>query len=121
MTLIEIVVVVAIVSLMTAAIGVSVLTVFKDSKRTLAKMAIRDALTALDTYRVMKGRYPPSQEGFQALVAVKAMKALPKDPWGTPLLYAEEGGEPVVRSLGADAQAGGAGDDADLSSASLDE
>jgi general secretion pathway protein G len=121
MTLIEIVVVVSIVTIMMAAIGVKVMAVFSDAKIKLAKTNIRAALEALDTYKAIRLQYPTAQAGFAAVVSAHVMKAVPKDPWGTPLLYALKEGEPVVLSLGADGQTGGVDEAADISSETLDE
>jgi general secretion pathway protein G len=121
LTLIEIIVVITILSLLMAAVGVYAIQQLVDSKRSIARIDVRNALDAVETYRVTKGRYPSTAEGFRAVVEARVLKRLPKDPWGTPLGYALESGEPVVTSFGADGTEGGQGEDLDVSSRDLDD
>ena len=116
LSLIEIIVYIAIVSMLLAAVSVYAVGVHRDSQRRTAWLDTRTALDALEMYRGTHGRYPPEHEGFSALVKAKLLKQAPKDPWGHPLVYALRDGEPVVISLGADGAPGGDEDNADLSS-----
>jgi general secretion pathway protein G len=120
MTLIEIVVVVAIMALLTATVAVSALTIQKGAQRKAARMDVQTLMNALDVYHVAKGRYPDERGGLQALLDARVIKTLPKDPWGAPYVYQVVSGEPVVKSLGRDGAEGGTGDDADISSAAPD-
>lgn len=120
LTLIEVVVVITILSLLMGAVGVYAFGQLTESRRRIALLDVRTVMDALETYRATKGRYPSGQEGLRALVDAKVLKRAPKDPWGTPLTYALEAGEPVVASLGADGVSGGTGEDADVSSRELD-
>ena len=51
------------------------------------------------------------------MIALRALKAEHKDPWGTPLVWELEDGEPLVTSFSSDRAKGGVGDDADITSA----
>lgn len=81
---------------------------------------------ALFDFKSTFGRYPRSDEGLEALVEapadvdtgmypaggfVKRQQIL--DPWGNPYMYTYEDGSYAMKSLGADGQEGGAGQNAD--------
>ena len=117
LSLIEIIVVITITAMLMSAVGVYALGVQRSSQLRTAKMDVRNAAGALDLYRAQQGRYPDPREGFAPVIALRALKAEPLDPWGTPLIWALKDGEPVVSSLGPDRAVGGAGDDADITSA----
>ena len=106
-SLIEIIVYIAIVSMLMAAVGVYAVGVQQDSMRRTAEMDVRTALDALEMYRGSRGKYPDQSEGFVALLKARVLKAEPKDPWGNKLVYALRDGEPTVTSLGADGSPGG--------------
>jgi general secretion pathway protein G len=86
-------------------------------------------MNALKIYKLDNGRYPSSDQGLQALVTKPTtgtipdnwksyLDKLPEDPWHHPYQYANPGvhGDIDVFSFGADGQAGGEGDDADIGS-----
>jgi len=114
MTLIEIMVVIAIITLITGAIAVNAMGVYRDSKRKLAVTDLHSLGTALDAYAMKKGKYPDLAHGLQALLDEKVIKELPKDPWGNDYVYSLEKGEPKVVSYGGDGLPGGEGYDADI-------
>ena len=91
-TLIELIVVVAIIGLLA---GLVVPQFIKQEEKATAKAAkaqIELLGTALDTFRLDVGRYPSSQEGLQALTQKPGgldrwegpylKKEVPNDPWG---------------------------------------
>lgn len=117
LSLIEIIVVITIIAMLMSAVGVYALGVQRTSQIRTAKMDVQNAATALDVYRANQGRYPDPREGFAPVLALRALKKEPLDPWGTPLSWELKDGEPVVTSLGPDRAKGGAGDDADITSA----
>ena len=121
LSLIEIIVVITIISMLMSAVGVYAMGVYRESQVRTAKMDVKSALTALEVYRGSHGRYPDPSEGFAPVIKARALKSVPKDPWGHPLLWDLKDGEPVVVSLGADGMKGGADENADLSSADLEE
>lgn len=99
-----------------------------DKSRVKAAHAQIDALDkALEQFRLDVGRLPTTEEGLAALnTAPNGManwggpylkKAVPLDPWGHPYLYAQPGthqNDSDLLSYGRDGQAGGAGNDADI-------
>ena len=130
-TLLELLVVVAIIGLLAAYVGPKYFSQIGRSEQAVAKSQIESFRGALGAYRIDTGAYPNSEEGLAALLArpgdtARAAKwngpylekALPADPWGRPYLYRS----PVSKddyeliSYGKDGQPGGTGDDADLSS-----
>ncbi len=128
-TLIEVMVVVVILGILAALVVPRVVGRTDDARAVAVRQDIAAVMQALKLYRLDNGRYPTAKQGLEALVARPAMdpvptnwksylERLPKDPWGRPYLYLNPGarGEIDVFSLGADAQPGGAGADADLGS-----
>ena len=127
-TLIELIVVVAIIGLLA---GLVVPQFIKQEEKATAK-AVKAQIellgTALDTFRLDVGRYPTSQEGLQALNQRPGgvdrwdgpylKKELPSDPWGKPYIYKSPGdhGPYDIISYGADGAPGGQDNNRDISS-----
>jgi general secretion pathway protein G len=128
-TLVELLVVLAILGLLAGLVGPQVMKFLGSSKTKTAALQIEDLSATLDLYRLEIGRYPSSQEGLEALVSKPAdapnwngpylkKAAVPKDPWGFDYQYrfpGEHGGFDIW-SLGADGQEGGEGEAADIKS-----
>jgi general secretion pathway protein G len=118
MTLIEIMVVVVILGLIAAAVAVNVVGSLGEAKVRTAKTDLHTIENCLDLYKVEKGRYPSTEEGLQALVSAGKCKAGLKDPWGHDYVYMYPGQvHPEsfdIKSYGADGQAGGDGENADV-------
>ncbi|MEY1661943.1 type II secretion system major pseudopilin GspG [Isoalcanivorax beigongshangi] len=126
MTLIEILVVVAIIGLIAAMIVPNVMGQSEQARVDLARSNMASIATALDMYRLQNGRYPSTEEGLRALVERPAsartfpdggyLRSIPKDPWGTDYIYASPGqsGPFDLMSLGADGQEGGDGVNSDI-------
>lgn len=128
-TLIELVVVLAIIGILAALIVPNVLERADDARVTAARTDISQLMQALKLYRLDNQRYPSAEQGLQALIArpaagpapnnwKPALEKLPNDPWGRPYQYLNPGikGEVDVMSFGADGQSGGEGKDADIGS-----
>jgi general secretion pathway protein G len=128
-TLIELMVVLAIIGLLAAMIVPNVLGRADDARVTAARTDINNLMQALKLYRLDNMQYPTSEQGLQALVAPpttgpaatnwkRYIDKLPTDPWGHPYQYLNPGlkGEIDVMSFGADGQPGGEGKNADLGS-----
>jgi general secretion pathway protein G len=130
-TLLELLVVVAIIGLLAAYVGPKYFSQIGKSEQTVAKSQIEGFSRALGTYRIDVGAYPTTEEGLAALVAKpgdsdKAAKwngpylekTPPLDPWGRPYIYRSPGskGDFELMSYGKDGQPGGSGDAADISS-----
>ena len=128
-TLIELMVVLAIIGVLAAVVVPNVLNRADDARVTAARTDIGNLMQALKLYRLDNQRYPSAEQGLQALVVQPAagpapsnwkpyIDKLPNDPWGKPYQYMNPGlkGEVDVLSLGADGQVGGEGKNADIGS-----
>lgn len=130
-TLIEIMVVVAILGILAALVVPKIMGRPDEARIVAAKQDIAAIRQALNLYRLDNQRYPTTEQGLQALVEKPAtspipanwkaggyLERLPKDPWGAPYQYLNPGlrGEVDIYSLGADGATGGAGNDADIGS-----
>ncbi len=130
-TLIEIMVVVAILGILAALVVPKIMGRPDEARIVAAKQDIAAIKQALNLYRLDNLRYPTTEQGLQALVEKPAsgpipanwkvggyLERLPKDPWGAPYQYLNPGvrGEIDIFSLGADGATGGEGNDADIGS-----
>jgi general secretion pathway protein G len=127
-TLLEIIVVVAIIAILAAYIAPKVTGRVDDARIAKAKSDIRVLESSLELYKLDNFVYPSNDQGLDALVNKPSgsntrnwrdggyIKKLAKDPWGNEYRYAYPGsnGEFDVSSLGADAAAGGADEAADI-------
>lgn len=128
-TLLELLVVVAIIGLLAAYVGPRYFSQISKSEITAAKAQIIAFEQALDQFRLDTGHYPSTDQGLAVLSAQPANEKkwkgpylkndLPMDPWGNPYIYRYpglRGGDDFqIVSYGKDGQAGGAGDAADIS------
>jgi general secretion pathway protein G len=127
-TLLELLVVMVIIGLLAAYVGPQYFSQVGKSEVKAAQAQISALQKALDTYRLEVGRYPTSEQGLAALVTRPQneakwggpylQKAVPPDPWGRPYQYRSPGehGEFDLYSFGKDGQAGGTGENADITS-----
>ena len=128
-TLIELMVVLAIIGVLAALIVPNVLGRADDARITAARTDVGNLMQALKLYKLDNQRFPSSEQGLNALILKPTtepvpgnwkpyLDKLPKDPWGRPYQYLNPGikGEVDVLSFGADGQAGGEGNNADLGS-----
>jgi general secretion pathway protein G len=126
-TLVEVLVVLAIIGLVMGLVGPRVIAYLGDSKSKAARLQIDGFAAALDLYYLDNGAYPNSAEGLRALVEKPEsaerwngpylkIAALPNDPWGRPYDYTAPGqhGPFDIVSLGADGRDGGSGDARDV-------
>lgn len=130
-TLIEVMVVIVIIAVLAALIVPKVMSRPDEARVTAARQDIGAIGQALKLYKLDNMRYPTTEQGLQALVKKPTaspvpenwkgngyLEKLPKDPWGTPYKYLQPGlhGDVDVMSYGADREAGGEGNDADIGS-----
>ncbi len=129
-TLLELLIVLAILGLIAAFAAPRVIGYFERSNTKAAQIQIANLSAALDLYRYDTGAYPTADEGLQALVT-KPPKAhhwrgpyLTRndgiiDPWGRPYIYqpSVDGAPPVIMSYGADGKPGGTDQNQDVTSA----
>lgn len=87
MTLLEIMVVIAIIGMLATAVGVGVAGWLNKAKVDACKAQVRTIATQLDIYASTEGDYPsslsPLAEGANAPLKAKQLK----DPWGQDLIY----------------------------------
>jgi len=133
-TLLEIIVVVAIIAILASYIAPKIAGRVDDARISKAKSDIRVLESSLELYKLDNFLYPSNEQGLEALVNRPAgetarnwrdggyIKKLTKDPWGNDYRYAYPGanGEFDVYTLGADAAAGGEGEAADIGNWNLD-
>jgi len=130
-TLIEILVVIAVIAILAALVAPNVFRHVGTAKDAAARSQIEMLGAALDAYRLDNGRYPSTEQGLSALWTMPDVeprprnwrgpylrKAIPNDPWDNPYVYTSPGevnqdGYDLV-SYGADGQAGGEGENADV-------
>ncbi len=126
-TLLELLVVVAIIALLAAYVGPKYFSQVGKSEQAVARSQIEAFNRALGAYRLDVGSFPSTEEGLAALVTRPATaakwngpyleKTVPPDPWGRPYLYrapGENNADFDIISYGKDGQPGGEGDAADL-------
>lgn len=136
-TLVEMLVVLAIIAILATAVGLSRGGLLAGAKRKTAISDIKVLKTALEVYDTDHGGYPTLQQGLSALVSKPSIppvpanypsggyldkKKQPTDPWGSEYIYLVPGrlGEPFeIMSYGKDKRPGGEGDNADISSSEI--
>jgi general secretion pathway protein G len=129
-TLIEIMVVIAIIGLLATLVVQSLRGATDKAKRTKAMADIAELKTALDRYYIDNGSYPSTDQGLNALVTPSGQGAqntnyeeggyirrIPADPWGNQYVYSSDGSNYTLKSLGADGAEGGSGKNADIDAA----
>lgn len=128
-TLVELLVVLAILGLLVALAAPRVINYLGSAKTDTSRIQIEKLGGVLDLYRLEIGRYPTDQEGLESLVErppqldawngpyLKNRESL-TDPWGRPYGYRSPGehGEYDLYTLGADGKEGGDGEDQDVTS-----
>ncbi len=129
-TLLELLIVVAILGLVMAIATPQLMNVFGGAKQDAAKLQISALSQSLDLYRLDVGSYPTTSEGMQALLErppsstgwngpyVKGANQL-LDPWQRSFIYESptaNGASYALSSLGSDGVAGGAGEAQDIAS-----
>lgn len=127
-TLLELMVVLAIIALIGALVGPALLTQTEEAKVKAADAQVKMLRGSLLTYRLDVGQFPSTTQGLASLNAPPAEVAdywrgpylgddLPLDPWRKPYVYefpAETRHGFALYSLGADSAPGGDGTNADI-------
>ncbi len=129
-TLIEIMVVVAIIAILGAAVVPKIMSRPDEARRVRAQTDIGSIAAALEMYKLDNFAYPSTDQGLQALVEKPTgdpepanwteggyLQSLKKDPWGRDYVYVSPGenGPFDLLSLAADGAEGGEGSGADIS------
>ena len=125
-TLMELLVVLAILGLLMSLVGPQVLNQLGGAKTKTALIQIRDLEQALEMYKLDVGRYPNTAQGLTALVTAPGgvkgwngpylKSTVPMDPWGNAYAYKYPGerGEIDIYTYGQNAAPGGDGEDTDV-------
>lgn len=125
-TLLELLVVVAIIGLLAGYVGPKYFGQLGKAEIKAARAQISALEKALDHYRLDTGHYPTTEQGLAALVKKPAneskwagpylQKDVPPDPWGKAFIYKSPGehGDFDLFSYGRDGRPGGSGEDADI-------
>lgn len=128
-TLVELLVVLAIIGLLAAIVAPRVIQYLGGAKVDTAKVQVERLAGVLDLYRLEVGQYPAQDQGLAVLFDrpadgsnwngpyIRNRRSL-TDPWGNPYGYRYPGqhGEFDIYSLGADGREGGDGENQDLTS-----
>lgn len=125
-TLVEIMIVLALVVMLGSYAGVKLIGMFNKGKQDIARTQIAGFGQALQAYYLAHSYYPTTAQGLQSLITRPSVgkvpenypeggylgkKELPKDPWGNQYRYeCEDGQNYTIISDGPDGQPG-SGDD----------
>jgi general secretion pathway protein G len=128
-TLLELLVVLAILGLLIGLVAPAALRQLGSAKEKIAHQSIERLASVLDIYKLDVGSYPTTEQGLQALLVrpdgvahwsgpyLKGEK-VPEDPWGHPFLYRMPSERPGrdydLYSLGPTGKPGGTGADAEI-------
>ncbi len=132
-TLIEMMVVIAIIGTLAVMVGPSVFQNVGDANRTAALSQIEILSVAVESYRLDVGQYPSTNDGLSGLRVPPTerdlnarwqgpylRKPVPADPWGRPYIYESPGranpGGYDLYTLGRDGEIGGEGENTDITS-----
>ena len=125
-TLMELLVVLAILGLLMSLVGPRVLSQLGGAKTKTAAIQIKDLEQSLEMYKLDVGSFPSSEQGLDALVVKPAgvvgwngpyLKSdVPLDPWNREYMYTYPGerAELDISSYGQDGAEGGEGEDSDV-------
>ncbi|MBB3997054.1 type II secretion system major pseudopilin GspG [Aureimonas pseudogalii] len=124
-TLVELLVVLAIIALVGTLVGPRVLGYIGMAKADTAASQIRNLASAVELYYLDAGSYPTADQGLAALTQGDGTPGWngpylkqstgTLDPWGRAYLYEPTAGSFHIASLGRDGKPGGSGEDTDLS------
>jgi len=121
MSLVEIMVVIAIIGVLMTVIAVNVLGFLDDANVDATKIQIKKMEESLTVYAAKhKGKFPTTGEGLAAVKKYLPDGEVPTDSWGNAYLYfspGTHGDHPFeIISLGKDGKEGGTDADADIAS-----
>ncbi len=132
MTLIEIMMVVAILGILIAVVVPTLIGQDQEARQTAQRADIRSIGQTLEIYHMQNAHYPSTEQGLEALVTkptghpeprswgpVPYLRKYPLDQWGNEYVYIADGNTFELMSLGADGAEGGEGYDADIGYADL--
>lgn len=116
-TLVELMVVVAIIAILATTAGLYLFGALDDADQTKAMTEIRNLKSAVTAYMIRHRRLPDSLEQVAEFMDPPR---IPNDPWGNQYVYTKVDSRNFrIVSYGANGAAGGTGVDADISSDDL--
>jgi len=123
-TLIEIMIVVAIMGLLATLVTINLPDIMHRNRVKIAIRNIELLQHAIDMFYSEMGSYPKALSDLVSSkdsdgIELKIIKKVPKDPWGNAFVFAvpgKSGEEYSISSLGADGQAGGDAKNKDINS-----
>lgn len=131
-TMLELLVVLAIIATLAAVVAPSLFRNVGDAKTGAASTQIQALALALDGYRLDNDEYPSTEHGLSVLRSLPSgampknwrgpylQRAVPLDPWGRAYVYRSPAREDAssfeLYTLGRDGRIGGEGEDADITS-----
>jgi general secretion pathway protein G len=95
-TLIEILLVVAIIAMLASLVAVNIPKYIQSSRISAARGQISNFDTGINAYLLEHGKYPPTLEALTA-GDEPVMASLPADPWQNPYKYAYPGRHPPFK------------------------
>jgi len=109
-SLLEIMIVITLIGLVTAAVGVAVMGQLEEGQKDTARNTAYEIAKAADLYKLQNGSWPTTAQGIAVLVNPPKGKGqfeqMPLDPWGHEFLYLNPGvknpGKLDIRSKGPD-------------------
>jgi general secretion pathway protein G len=114
MSLVEVMVVIAIIVTLMGIVGYGALTVFASSRAETTKVTMGNIKQRVEMYAITKGKAPSTADGLKAAFSPDEV---PKDSWGNDFVYVSPGpsGKAFdVVSYGADGREGGQDNDSDI-------
>lgn len=123
MTLVEIMIVLAIIGALMAVLLPQVTSSLNKSRVGQTRIAMGQVVNALNMYNTDCGKFPKSLEALTKADGECTnwgpdpyLRKMPKDAWSRDFLYSLENGNFVIKSLGADGKEGGDGFNKDITS-----
>lgn len=125
-TLVELMVVVAIIGLLAAVVTVNVMGQSHQARVERVRADMRAISDACDLFKIDVGMYPQQKEDLwqrpgnaRKWNGPYLKEYPPKDPWGNDYEINAQGGRVMIKSLGADGSNGGTEEAADLDSQTI--
>jgi general secretion pathway protein G len=132
-TLIEMMIVLAIIALVMGFVGTKVIKRFDEAKISATKIQMKQLSVILDDFRRVCSFYPTTEQGLDALVKAPTggrtcknydpegfLKKVPQDSWNNDFVYTSDGSKYLLKSLGPTGKEGGAGSDKAITSDDLE-
>jgi general secretion pathway protein G len=128
-TMVELMAMLIIIGLLATLVVTKVASKIDQARVTTTKANLKLLHNAVNQFKMDTGRFPTEEEGLMALIEQPSdvtryepggyleTTEVPKDGWGNDFIYEvspETGKSFVIKSLGADGEEGGEGNDADL-------